>query len=144
MDRGVVDALAEHKLNLTCPPEVANHTMRRYLYLKNPLHRSLYYYLIRWSCLLKFKKKNAAFRCLLSLVIIFFFKRGTLSIPWVRRSRRPGIVTTNALASLCQFIVLFIFFLILLFTVDRSRLEARRREHRGVASQREITVFMID
>jgi hypothetical protein len=28
--------------------------------------------------------------------------------------------------------------------VDRSRLEARRREHRGVASQREITVFMID
>ena len=110
MDRGVVDALAEHKLNLTCPPEVANHTMRRYLYLKNPLHRSLYYYLIRWSCLLKFKKKNAAFRCLLSLVIIFFFKRGTLSIPWVRRSRRPGIVTTNALDSLCQFIVLFTFF----------------------------------
>ena len=58
MDRDAVDALAEHKLNLTCPPEVANHTMRRYLYLKNPLHRSLYYYLILWYCLLTFLKKK--------------------------------------------------------------------------------------
>jgi hypothetical protein len=37
---------------------------------------------------------------------------------------------------------IFLIFVILLFTVDRSRLEARRREHRGVASQREITVYI--